>query len=157
MHGNEGSKRFPHPSALARFLFFLIPARVSSVKGQAWWKEVQNYLCNWQYQQRGFWFQPRPQGFSLKKWVGRHPFFWGESPGHEVVLVCIRYWKRFHLLNYNIVPSSSIIFPSMIYVNWHVNSFVIVFCIPSCLLSTVYLRAPFIDRWSWANETVGSY
>ena len=26
--------------------------------------------------------QPRPQGFSLKKWVG--PIFWGKSPGDEV-------------------------------------------------------------------------
>ena len=28
--------------------------------------------------------QPRPQGFSLKKWVGP-PIFWGKSPGDEVV------------------------------------------------------------------------
>ena len=28
--------------------------------------------------------QPRPQGFSLKKWVGPHPFFKGKSPGGEV-------------------------------------------------------------------------
>ena len=25
--------------------------------------------------------QPRPQGFSLKKWVGRHPLFKGKAPG----------------------------------------------------------------------------
>ena len=25
--------------------------------------------------------QPRPQGFSLKKWVGRHPFFEGKALG----------------------------------------------------------------------------
>ena len=28
--------------------------------------------------------QLRPQGFSLKKWVGPHPFFKGKSPGYEV-------------------------------------------------------------------------
>ena len=29
--------------------------------------------------------QPRPQGFSLKKWVGpAPPIFWGKSPGDEV-------------------------------------------------------------------------
>ena len=28
--------------------------------------------------------QPRPQGFSLKKWVWAPPIFWGKSPGDEV-------------------------------------------------------------------------
>ena len=34
--------------------------------------------------------QPRPQGFSLKKWVGpAPPIFWGKSPGDEVAWVWV--------------------------------------------------------------------
>ena len=37
-------------------------------------------------------YQPRPHGFSLKKWVGREkaPIFWGKSPGDEVEILPIR-------------------------------------------------------------------
>ena len=36
--------------------------------------------------------QPRPQGFSLKKWVG--PIFWGKSPGDEVAWYSFKNFTR---------------------------------------------------------------
>ena len=39
------------------------------------------------------WDQPRPQGFSLKKWVGPHPFFKGKALGTRLlwdIPICFR-------------------------------------------------------------------
>ena len=52
INGNEGFKRRPHRQPLQAFVFF------SHLQESLRWREVQNYPCNSQYQQRGFWFVP---------------------------------------------------------------------------------------------------